>query len=62
MKAKYNYRVAIQEARAIRCSKLKELEAAYLEASVRMWLQSPFNAQHSAGNMQNICVSWRNGP
>ena len=32
MKAKYNYRVAIQEARAIRCSKLKESEAAYLEA------------------------------
>ena len=30
--AKYNYRVAIQEARAISCSKLKESEAAYLEA------------------------------
>ena len=32
MKAKYNYRVAIQEARVIRCSKLEELEAAYSEA------------------------------
>ena len=32
MKAKYDYRVAIQEARAIRCSKLEESEAAYLEA------------------------------
>ena len=32
MKAKYNYRVAIQEASAIRCSELKESEAAYLEA------------------------------
>ena len=32
MKAKYNNRVAIQEARAIRCSKLKESEATYLEA------------------------------
>ena len=32
MKAKYDYRVAIQEARVIRCSKLKESEAAYLEA------------------------------
>ena len=32
MKAKYEYRVAVQEARAIRCSKLKELEAAYSEA------------------------------
>ena len=32
MKAKYDYRVAIQEARAIRCSKLEESEAAYSEA------------------------------
>ena len=32
MKAKYNSRVAIQEARAIRCSKLEETDAAYLEA------------------------------
>ena len=31
MKVKYEYRVAIQEARATRCNKLKELEAAYLE-------------------------------
>ena len=32
MRAKYDYRVAIQEARAIRCSKLEEVEAAYSEA------------------------------
>ena len=32
MKAKYDYRVAIQEARAIRCNELEESEAAYLEA------------------------------
>ena len=32
MRAKYNYRVAIQEARAVRCSKLEEVEAAYSEA------------------------------
>ena len=32
MKAKYDYMVAVQEARAIRCSKLKESEAAYSEA------------------------------
>ena len=32
MRAKYDYRVAIQEARVIRCSKLKESEAAYSEA------------------------------
>ena len=32
MKAKYEYQVAIQEARATRCNELKESEAAYLEA------------------------------
>ena len=32
MKAKYNYRVAIQEARAIRCNELEESEATYSEA------------------------------
>ena len=32
MRAKYDYRVAIQEARAVRCSKLEEAEATYLEA------------------------------
>ena len=57
MKAKYDYRVAIEEARAIRCSELEESEAAYSEAlSENARLQSPFNAQHSTGNMQNICA------
>ena len=32
MKAKYEYQVVVQEARATRCSKLKESEATYLEA------------------------------
>ena len=32
MRAKYDYRVAIQEARAIRCSELEEVEAAHSEA------------------------------
>ena len=32
MKAKYDYMMAIQEARTIRCSELQELEAAYSEA------------------------------
>ena len=32
MKAKYNYGMAIQEARTIRCNKLQESEAAYSEA------------------------------
>ena len=32
MKAKYDYRLAIQEARTIRCSELQELETAYSEA------------------------------
>ena len=62
MKAKYDYRVAIQEARAIRCSKLEESKAAYSEAlSENVAMQSPFNAQHSAGNMQNTCTHWRDG-
>ena len=32
MKAKYDYRVAVQEARAVWCNELKEAEAAYSEA------------------------------
>ena len=32
MKAKYDYRMAIQETRTIRCIELQELEVAYLEA------------------------------
>ena len=32
MKAKYDYRMAVQEARTIRCSELQESEAAYSEA------------------------------
>ena len=32
MKAKHNYRMAIQEARTIRCNELQESEAAYSEA------------------------------
>ena len=32
MKAKYDYRVAVQEARVVRCSKLKEAKATYSEA------------------------------
>ena len=32
MKAKYDYSVALQEGRAIRCSELKESEAGYSEA------------------------------
>ena len=32
MRAKYDYRVTVQEARAVRCNKLKEAEATYSEA------------------------------
>ena len=32
MRAKYDYRVAIQEAREVRCNELEEVEAAYSEA------------------------------
>ena len=32
MRAKYDYRVAVQEARATQCNELKEAETAYSEA------------------------------
>ena len=32
MRAKYDYRVAVQEARVVRCNELKEVEATYSEA------------------------------
>ena len=32
MKAKYDYRVAVQEARVVRCNELEEAEAIYSEA------------------------------
>ena len=32
MKAKLDYRVTVQEARAVRCTELQESEAAYTEA------------------------------
>ena len=32
MRAKYDYRVAVQDARAVRCNELEEVEAAYSEA------------------------------
>ena len=32
MRAKYEYRVAVQDARTVRCSKLEESEATYMEA------------------------------
>ena len=61
--AKYDYRVAIQEARVIRCSKLEKSEAAYSEAlSKNAWLQSLSIAQHFTGNMQGTWMNWRHGP
>ena len=35
MKAKHDYRLAVQEARTVRCSKLEELEAACSKAIVK---------------------------
>ena len=62
MKAKYDYRVAIQEARAIRCSELEELEAAYLEALSENMAVKSHQCTTLQGNMQDICASWRNRP
>ena len=54
MRAKYDYRVAVQEARAVWCNELKEVEAAYSEAlCMRMQPQSHSTVQHFAGNMQS---------
>ena len=51
MGAKYDYRVAVQEARAVRCSKLEEVEAAYSEALSENAAAKSLTAQHFAGNM-----------
>ena len=61
MKAKYEYRVAIQEARVIRCSELEESEAAYLEALSENAAVMSLQCQHSAVNMQGTCMNWRGG-
>ena len=54
MRAKYDYRVAVQEARAIRCNKLEEAEAAYSEALHKNATAcSHSTAQHFVGNMQS---------
>ena len=57
MKVKYEYRVAVQEARVTRCNELEESEATYWRPSVKMQLQSHFNAQQTAVNMQGSCMS-----
>ena len=58
MKVKYEYRVAIQEARVTRCNELKESEAAYSEAiHENVQLQNCFNVQQTAVNMQGSCMS-----
>ena len=63
MKAKYDYRVAVQEARAIRCSELKESEAAYLEAlSEKVAAKSLQCATLCREHAKHMHASWRNGP
>ena len=51
MKAKYDYRMAVQEARAVRCSELEEAEAVYSEALHENVAANPFTVQHFTGNM-----------
>ena len=51
MKAKYNYRMAIQEAKTIRCNEIQESEATYSEALGENAAAKSLSAQHSAGNM-----------
>ena len=52
MKAKYDYRMAIQEARMVRCNELQESEAAYSEAlGENAAAKSHSVCNTSAGNM-----------
>ena len=55
MRAKYDYRVAVQEARAgTRCNKLEEVESCLFRGlSARMQLHSHSTVQHFTGNMQS---------
>ena len=63
MRAKYDYRVAIQEARAVRCSKLEEAEAAYLEAlSENMAAKSLQCTMLHREHAKYMHASWRNRP
>ena len=63
MRAKYDYWVAVQEARANRCNKLEEAESAYSEApSARTQLHSHSTAQHSAGKHVKHRSELEDGP
>ena len=54
MKAKYDYRMAIQEARMIRCGQLQESETAYSEA-----LSERCHEVHSVHNtLQGTCETY----
>ena len=62
MKAKYNYRVAIQEARAIRCSELEESEAAYSEALSENAAAKSLQCATLCREHARQCMNWRSGP
>ena len=56
MKAKYDYRLAVQEARTIRCSKLQESEAAYSEAlGENAAMRSTWCATLCREHMRHMC-------
>ena len=58
MKAKYEYRMTVQEARAERCTKLEESEAIYSEALIRnvaaLSLQCTMHHQEHTKHMQEL--------
>ena len=60
MRAKYDYRVAVQEARAVRCSKPEEAEATYSEALRETVAMKSLHCATLQGNMQSTWVSWKN--
>ena len=53
MRAKYNYSVAVQEARAVRCNELEEAEAAYSEALHENAAAKSLHCTTLQGNMQS---------
>ena len=63
MRAKYDYWVAVQEARAARCNKLEEVETAYSEA---LHKNAAMQSLHCMNTLQGTCEAhegaWKNRP
>ena len=60
IKAKYNYHMAIQEARTERCTELEELEATYSKAISKNVATQSLKACHTLLRTYRICAGIRN--